>query len=143
MNSPPSQSDWPPQGVVAVIRRESRFLVIQRGLKLPRAPGMFCFPGGTIEPGESPLQALHREMREELGVEVEALGKVWASRTPRGVELDWWAAAVSAECSFAPCPYEIAWHGWMDTEEMLGLSQLLPSNQEFIAQLQAGKIVLP
>lgn len=34
------------------------------------------FPGGKIEPGESPRAALARELREEIGVEVE-VGQVW------------------------------------------------------------------
>ncbi len=32
---------------------------------------MWEFPGGKVEPGESPQQALVREIREELGVEID------------------------------------------------------------------------
>ncbi|MCE2792272.1 MAG: NUDIX domain-containing protein [Planctomycetota bacterium] len=130
-------------GVVAVIRRDEQFLMIQRGLKLARAPGMFCFPGGTIEKGETPLQALHREMQEELGIRIEPRSRIWNCRTTRGVELEWWATEVLPGAAIRPCPHEIAWFGWMELEQILLLDQLLPTNQEFLRQLQAGQIRWP
>ena len=130
-------------GVVAVMRRRDQFLMIQRGLKLDRAPGKFCFPGGTIEPGESPLQALHREMQEELGIQIQPHSKIWTCHTTRGVQLEWWATDFSPKAEIRPCPHEIAWHGWMELEQILRLDQLLPTNLEFLRLLQSGEIRWP
>jgi A/G-specific adenine glycosylase len=57
--------------VVAVIERDGRVLLQERpagGL----LAGLWEFPGGKVEPGEGLTAALRREIREELGVELEA-----------------------------------------------------------------------
>ncbi len=61
--------------VGAVIVRDGTVLCAQRGSN-GKLPGMWEFPGGKVESGESPRQALEREIAEELdcwvrvGVEV-------------------------------------------------------------------------
>ena len=55
--------------VAAVIERDGRIFVTQRGYG--EFKDQWEFPGGKIEPGESPEDALRRELREELRLEIE------------------------------------------------------------------------
>lgn len=55
----------------ALIDADGRVLIAQRPEGKALA-GLWEFPGGKIEPGERPEQALIRELREELGIDVNA-----------------------------------------------------------------------
>jgi 8-oxo-dGTP diphosphatase len=55
--------------VAGAIEEAGQVLCAQRGPD-QRHPGLWELPGGKVEPGETDAQALSRELREELGVEV-------------------------------------------------------------------------
>jgi 8-oxo-dGTP diphosphatase len=61
--------------VCAIIERNGRFLIARR----PEGKTLALkweFPGGKVESGESPRDALHRELAEELGIVVEILQRL-------------------------------------------------------------------
>lgn len=76
--------------VAAIITHENKIFATQRGY------GEFKdgweFPGGKIEPGETPQEALVREIREELDVEIE-VGELFDT-----VEYDYPQFHLSMDC---------------------------------------------
>lgn len=63
--------------VAALIRRHGQVLISRRRAD-QAMPLLWEFPGGKVEPGEAPVAALEREVREELGCDVlvEAIEEV-------------------------------------------------------------------
>ncbi len=64
--------DQPIVGVGGIVFKEDEVLLVRRG-KEP-ALGQWSLPGGAVEVGETLEEALHRELKEETGIEVEILG---------------------------------------------------------------------
>ena len=72
--------------VAAVVRRDDAILVTRRRDDAERG-GLWEFPGGKVEPGESEPDALRREIREELGCAVE-VGRLLLRHTHRYPDLE-------------------------------------------------------
>ena len=56
--------------VAAIIYKDDKFLIAQRNLKKSQG-GLWEFPGGKIEPGETREDALKREIYEEFRAEIK------------------------------------------------------------------------
>jgi len=119
-----------PEAVVVVIRREGRVLVIQRGPE-SRKSGYWSPPSGRVEAGESQAQTVIREMREELGLEVRPVSKIWESRTDDGTFLlHWWLAEENGG-AITPHPGEVSRVIWVNAEEFLQLDRTFRGGREF------------
>ena len=123
--------------VAAIIRDKGRIFATQRGYG-PYKDG-WEFPGGKIEPGETPEEALKREIREELDTEIE-VGE------PAGhIEYDYPEFHLSMDCFFCTLlsgcltlkEHEAA--RWLFPAELDSVSWL-PADRSLIDGLKAGSV---
>lgn len=108
--------------VCALIEREGRIFVAQRPAG-KHLGGKWEFPGGKIEPGETPEQALVRECSEELGCKIEigrALATVTHDYETVSIRLIPFVARLAAD-STEPVAHEHAATRWIRPEEFATL----------------------
>ena len=124
----------------AVIVRPGEFLLAQRPEGKPY-PGYWEFPGGKIEPGEDAREALTRELREELGIEVRE-ATPWITRrytyTHASVRLHFFrVSAWDGE----PQPLEDQAIRWQAVGRP-DVSPMLPANAPVLAALALPEIMI-
>ncbi len=114
--------------LAAVIERDGKFLVCKRPAH-KRHGGLWEFPGGKLEEGETLENAAQRELREELGVEVERVGNLLAAiRDPGSVfSIEFVSVSIAGE----PEPIEHDEVRWVTVND-LGLLPLAPSDGRFL-----------
>jgi mutator protein MutT len=119
------------KGVVVVVRRAGRLLVIRRAAHIV-AGGAWCFVGGAIDPGETPEQAVVREFQEEVGGQVRPVRPIWHYMRPdRSLRLEWWLAELDGE-ELTPNPAEVADLRWCTPDEIEELPGILENNLTFL-----------
>src|SRR5690349_25109278 len=102
----------------AVLVEEGRVLLTQRKRGTHLA-GAWEFPGGKVEPDEDPRAALVRELREELGIEVEVgdVVEVTFHRYPEKAVLLLFFEARRMPGSEEPRPLDVADVRWTAASE--------------------------
>jgi len=114
--------------LAAVIWRDGRYLVCQRPAH-KRHGGMWEFPGGKLEPGETDADAAHRELQEELGVTVCTVGAEVLAIHDEGSP--YLIAFVPVEIAGEPSCLEHADLAWATLQELPGYA-LAPSDRRFV-----------
>jgi len=128
-------------GAIGIVVHDGKFLVIQRAEHI-RAGGKYCFPGGTIEEGETAKDAVVRELKEELGIDVEPVREVWTSVTYWNVHLSFWLVTLPRGAEFKMDPSEVQWVGWLSLEDIRNNPKMLRSNDGILSALESGEIDL-
>ena len=117
--------------VAAVIVKGSRYLVGRRP-DGKRHGGLWEFPGGKLRDGESRLQAVRRELAEELALDVVDSGALLFSARDEGSPFV--IEFVETVAEGTPITREHSEVGWFTTEE-LGELPLAPADALFVAHL--------
>jgi len=120
--------------VTAAVVFDGEKVLLTRRPDDKRHPGFWEFPGGKVDPGESPEQALCREMREELDVEVRVSGiyEVVFYRYEWGPVL-----ILAYQCELLTDTLHdlgVAEHRWVLPREMVNFN-ILPADQPIIDRL--------
>jgi 8-oxo-dGTP diphosphatase len=116
----------------AVVRRGGLVLLTQRP-EGGKSPLRWEFPGGKIEPGESPAEALAREIQEELGVGSRVGAELAVVRhEATGVEIHFLACELESD-AFVRSPAVRDLH-WVDPKDGVP-EDLLVADRDFFASL--------
>jgi len=121
-------TDRPAPGLILTVRRDD----------LRTHAGQVAFPGGRIDPGETPVKAALRETQEELGLEpgeVTILGEADPYRTVTGYQVSPVVGLIPPDLDLTPNPAEVA--GWFEAPLDFVLD---PANQQRMSAEFRGRL---
>jgi 8-oxo-dGTP diphosphatase len=123
-----------------IIGGDGRILITQRRADQALG-GRWEFPGGKVEPGEAPVDALIRELREEIGVTV-AVGRIWDVLFHAYPDFDLvmlvYLCRIATDSAGAaePRTVEVADLAWVPAGD-LGGWDILPADRPLVERLRA------
>jgi 8-oxo-dGTP diphosphatase len=126
------------QVVAVILRRPEELLLCHRSPARRSYPDVWDFAGGHVEPGESPLDALRREVAEELGVQLEGVdGHPVLHRVDpqRSLDLTVWVSRRWRGDVSNMQPEEHDAIGWFGAAQLDGLTLADPSYLTVLQQL--------
>ena len=125
----------PNQVVVAGALIENRRLLVAQRERPQALAGLWELPGGKVVAGETDAQALARELREELGVEVSVGARLGADVALTG-EMTLRAYRVSCATG-TPQPHDHRALKWIGVDELDGLAWV-PADRGWVPALTAA-----
>ena len=123
--------------VVAALCRdeEGRILLTRRRADQPM-PLLWEFPGGKVEPGEAPVDALARELREELGCDAR-VGRIDEVVFHAYDDFDLYMLVYACTLLGTARPVEVADARWVAPADLLSY-EVLPADVALVRRLAAA-----
>ena len=115
-----------------IVGDDGRILITQRRADQALG-GQWEFPGGKVEPGEAPVAALARELREELGV-AASVGRIWDVLFHAYPEFDLVMLVYVCRINGAPRAVEVADLAWVAPRDLAGWD-ILPADRPLVERL--------
>jgi len=135
--APPVVAPRPRKLVVAGLSRNAAGQIFISQRRADQAmPLLWEFPGGKIEPGELPEDALRRELQQELGV-VASIGPIFEVIAHRYPEFDLLMLVYSCTFDREPVAKEVAQVRWVDPADLPHFP-ILPADAPLVARLAAA-----
>lgn len=132
--------------VAGVLVRADRVLLGHRSPERRWYPDVWDLPGGRVEPGESELQALARELQEELGVRIDERCTVALARLRAPADMDADALELGIGCvrswrgepvNLRPDEHDRI--GWFTASDLGGLALAHPGYAGLLRRLLAQR----
>lgn len=132
-----SESPLPRKLIVAGLLTRGDLVFLSKRRDDQALGGYWEFPGGKVESGEAPEAALARELREELGVEVD-VGRVWdvLHHAYPTFEIVMLVYACELAPGQEPRPVEVADIAWVGRDR-LSEYDILPADAPLVERLVA------
>ncbi len=120
--------------VAVVIKKGDKFLLIKRG-KRGEAEDYWCPITGAVEDGETQRQAVAREAKEEMGIIVKPIKKVWECYTEdRQYLLHWWSVRLIKD-EIKVNADEVKAYCWANYAEMQGIDKMFNTDLKFFKEV--------
>jgi 8-oxo-dGTP diphosphatase len=121
--------------IVAVIEDRGDVLLVERAAT-DTYPGYWSAVTGSIEPGETQQAACVRECREEVGLRVKPVRKLWETVTRRAhFVLHWWQCELNGPRTVTPDPLEVGDFGWVHGRDLHRIGLMFSDARWFFREI--------